>query len=125
MVSYAINGPILEIRGEGEYGTGEITRVLIAAKNDPLRATPTYLLVDIRESESTPSPADVQARVAVVQQQLGDSMAPAIAFVVRGLGRDRLAQIYQTRVQDAGTGFRIETFTDPDAARTWLKQQGA
>jgi hypothetical protein len=125
MVSYTINGSVLEIRGEGEYGTGEITRVLIAAKNDPRRTTPTYLLVDIRESDSTPSPADVQARVAVVQQQLGATMAPAIAFVVRGLARDRIAQIYQTRAEDAGTGFRIEVFTDPDAARAWLKQQGA
>jgi hypothetical protein len=125
MVSYMFNGPILEIRGEGEYGTGEITRVLIAAKNDPRRTTPTYLLVDIRESESSPSPGDVQARVAVVQQQLGESMAPAIAFVVRGLAHDRIAQIYQSRAEDAGTGFRIEVFTDPDAARAWLKQQGA
>jgi hypothetical protein len=125
MVSYEINGSILEIRGEGEYGTGEITRVLIAARNDPRRIKPTYLLVDIRESESSPSPADVQARLAVVQQQLRDTMAPALAFVVRGLAHDRIAQIYQTRAQDAGTGFRVEVFTDPDAARAWLKEQGA
>jgi len=125
MVSYVINGSILEVRGEGEYGTGEITRVLIAAKNDPRRLTPAFPLVDIRESETSPSVADVQARVAVVKQQLGETMAPAIAFVVRGLARDRIAQIYQARADDAGTGFRIEVFTDPDAARAWLKQQGA
>ena len=125
MVSYTINGPILELRGEGEYGTGEITAVLIAAKNDPRRSTPTYLLVDIRESESTPSIGDVQARHAVVQQQLGASMAPAIAFVVRGVARDRLAQIYQARSEDAGNGLRIEVFTDPQEARVWLKAQKA
>ena len=125
MVSYVINGPILEIRGEGEYGTGEITAVLIAARNDPRRTTPTHLLIDIRESESNPSIGDVQARLAVVQQQLGASMAPAVAFVVTGVARDRLAQIYQRRAQDAGNTFRIEVFTDPEAARTWLKAQGA
>ena len=125
MVSYVINGPILEIRGEGEYGTGEITAVLIAARNDPRRSTPTFLLIDIRESESSPSIGDVQARLAVVQQQLGATMAPAIAFVVQGVARDRLAQIYQARAEDAGSGFRIEVFTEPQAARAWLKQQGA
>lgn len=125
MVSYEINGSILEVRGEGEYGTGEITAVLIAAKNDPRRSTPTYLLVDIRESESSPSVGDVQARLAVVRQQLGETMAPAIAFVVRGVGRERLANIYQTRAEDARNGFHIEVFTDPQAARAWLKERGA
>lgn len=125
MVSYVINGPILEIRGEGEYGTGEITRVLIAAKNDPRRTTPTYLLVDIRESESSPTVADIQARLAVVQQQLAETMAPAIAFVVRGVAREKLAQIYQARAADVGNRFRIEVFTDPQAAREWLTAQKA
>jgi hypothetical protein len=125
MVSYVINGAILEITGEGEYGTGEITAVLIAAKNDPRRPSPTFLLVDIRESESNPSIGDVQARLAVVQQQLGASMAPAVAFVVRGVARDRLAQIYQARAQESGNMFRIEVFTDPETARAWLKTHGA
>ena len=125
MVSYVINGSILEVRGEGEYGTGEITRVLIAARNDPRRTTPTYLLIDIRESESSPTVGDVQARLAVVQQQLGETMAPAIAFVVRGVARERLANIYQARVGEGGGNFRIEVFTDPVAARVWLKEQGA
>lgn len=125
MVSYVINGSILEVRGEGEYGTGEITRVLIAARNDRRRTTPTYLLVDIRESESSPTVGDVQARLAVVQQQLGETMAPAIAFVVRGVARERLANIYQARAGEGDSGFRIEVFTDPEAARVWLKEQGA
>jgi hypothetical protein len=125
MVSYVINGPILELRGEGEYGTGEITAVLIAARNDPRRSTPTFLLVDIRESESSPSIGDVQMRLAVVQQQLGATMAPAVAFVVRGVARDRLAQLYRARAEDAGNPFRIEVFTDPEEARAWLKEQGA
>jgi hypothetical protein len=125
MVSYVINGAILEITGEGEYGTGEITAVLIAAKNDPRRPSPTFLLVDIRESESNPSIGDVQARLAVVQQQLGASMAPTVAFVVRGVARDRLAQIYQARAQESGNLFRIEVFTDPETARAWLKTHGA
>ena len=125
MVSYVINGSILEVRGEGEYGTGEITAVLIAAKNDPRRATPTFLLIDIRESESSPSIGDVQARLAVVQQQLGATMAPAVAFVVRGIARDRLAQIYQARAEEDGTSFRIQVFTEPQAARAWLAAQGA
>jgi hypothetical protein len=125
MVSYVINGSILEIRGDGEYGTGEITRVLIAARNDPRRPTPTYLLVDIRESDSSPSVGDVQTRLAVVQQQLGESMAPAIAFVTRGMARERLANIYQARAREGAKGFRIEVFPDPDAARAWLKAQGA
>ncbi len=125
MVSYVINGSILEIRGEGEYGTGEITRVLIAAKGDPRRTTPTYLLVDIRESESSPSIGDVQARLAVVQQQLGETMAPAVAFVARGVARERLANIYQARAREGGAGFLIEVFPDPETARAWLKEQGA
>jgi hypothetical protein len=125
MVSYVINVAILEITGEGEYGTGEITAVLIAAKNDPRRPSPTFLLVDIRESESNPSIGDVQARLAVVQQQLGASMAPTVAFVVRGVARDRLAQIYQARAQESGNLFRIEVFTDPETARAWLKTHGA
>ena len=125
MVSYVINGAILEITGEGEYGTGEITAVLIAAKNDPRRPSPTFLLVDIRESESNPSIGDVQTRLAVVQQQLGGTMAPTVAFVVRGLARDRLAQIYQARAQEGGNVFRIEVFTDPATARAWLKTHGA
>ena len=125
MVSYVINGSILELRGEGEYGTGEITAVLIAAKNDPRRPSPTFLLIDIRESENNPSIGDVQARLAVVQQQLGATMAPAIAFVVRGVARDRLAPIYKAPAEDAGNPFRIEVFTDPQAARAWLKAQGA
>jgi hypothetical protein len=125
MVSYVINGAILEITGEGEYGTGEITAVLIAAKNDPRRPSPTFLLVDIRESQSNPSIGDVQARLAVVQQQLGATLAPTVAFVVRGVGRDRLAQIYQARSEDVGAGFRIEVFTDPEAARVWLRTHGA
>jgi hypothetical protein len=125
MVSYVINGSILEVTGEGEYGTGEITAVLIAAKNDPRRPSPTFLLVDIRESESNPSIGDVQARLAVVQQQLGATMAQTMAFVVRGVARDRLAQIYQARAQEAGNAFRIEVFTDPEEARAWLKTHGA
>ena len=125
MVSYVINGAILEITGEGEYGTGEITAVLIAAKNDPRRPSPTFLLVDIRESQSNPSIGDVQARLAVVQQQLGATMAPTVAFVVRGVARDRLAQIYQARAQEAGNLFNIEVFTDPETARAWLKTHGA
>ena len=125
MVSYVINGSILEIRGEGEYGTGEITAVLIAARNDPRRTTPTYLLIDIRESESSPSIGDVQARLAVVQQQLGETMAPALAFVVRGVARERLANIYQARAREGDVGFQIEVFPDPEAARAWLKAQGA
>ena len=125
MVSYLINGSILEVRGEGEYGTGEITAVLIAAKNDPRRASPTFLLIDIRESETSPSTGDVRARLAVVQQQLGATMAPAVAFVARGAARDRLAHLYQARAEDEGSSFRIEVFTDPEAARAWLKEQGA
>ena len=126
MVSYEIHGSILEVKGEGEYGTGEITAVLIAAKNDPRRSTPTFLLIDIRESESSPSIGDVQARLAVVQQQLGATMAPVVAFVVRGVARDRLAQIYQARAEEDGsTSFRIQVFTEPQAARAWLAAQGA
>lgn len=125
MVSYLINGSILEIRGEGDYGTGEITAVLIAARNDRRRTTPTYLLVDIRESESSPTVGDIQARLAVVRQQLAETMAPAIAFVVRGVARERLANIYQARAGEVGQGFRIQVFTDPEAARAWLKTQGA
>ena len=125
MVSYEIRGSILEVKGEGEYGTGEITAVLIAAKNDPRRSTPTFLLIDIRESESSPSIGDVQARLAVVQQQLGATMAPVVAFVVRGVARDRLAQIYQARAEEDGTSFRIQVFTEPQAARAWLVEQGA
>lgn len=125
MVSYVINGPIVEIRGEGEYGTGEITAVLIAAKNDRRRITPTFLLVDIRESETSPSAADVEMRIAVLRQQLGDSMAPALAFVVRGVAKDRIAPLYRSRAEDAGSAIRIEVFTEPEAARVWLKTQGA
>jgi hypothetical protein len=125
MVSYDIHGSILEVKGEGEYGTGEITAVLIAAKNDPRRSTPTFLLIDIRESESSPSIGDVQARLAVVQQQLGATMAPVVAFVVRGAARDRLAQIYQARAEEDGNSFRIQVFTEPQAARAWLEAQGA
>src|SRR6476659_1163819 len=121
MVSYVINGSILEIRGEGEYGTGEITRVLIAAKHDPRRSTPTCLLIDIRDSGSSPSIADVKARLAVFQQQLGESMAPAVAFVVRGVARERLANIYQAYARERGDGLQIEVFPDPETARTWLK----
>ncbi len=124
MVSYVINGKILEIRGEGEYGTGEITAVLIAAKHDPRRTSPTFLLIDIRESESSPTVADVQERLAVVQQQLAASLAPVVAFVVRGVARERLANIYQSRAEDVGI-FHIEVFTDPEAARAWLKERGA
>jgi hypothetical protein len=125
MVTYVINGPILEIRGEGEYGTGEITAVLIAAKNDPRRRTPTFLLVDIRESQTSPTVSDIEMRIAVLRQQLGDSMAPALAFVVRGVARDRIAHIYQARVEDAGSTTGIEVFTEPETARAWLQQQGA
>ena len=125
MVSYVINGPILELTGEGEYGTGEITGVLIAARNDPRRVSPTFLLIDIRESGSSPSIGDVQARLAVLRQQFGETMAPALAFVVRGVGRERLAHIYQARAKDIGEGLQIEVFTDPEAARAWLKAQGA
>jgi hypothetical protein len=52
-------------------------------------------------------------------------MAPAVAFVVRGVARDRLAHIYRARAEDAGHGFRIEVFDEAQAARAWLKAQGA
>jgi len=126
MVSYVINGSILELRGEGEYGTGEITMVLIAAKNDPKRVVPSFLLIDIRESGSNPSIGDVSARLAVLRHQLGGTMAPAVAFVVRGLARDRLAHIYQARAEEDHTRpIRVQVFTEPAAARVWLEAQGA
>jgi hypothetical protein len=50
-------------------------------------------------------------------------MAPVIAFVVRGVARDRLAHIYQA-LAESTSGIHIEVFTDPEAARDWLKDQG-
>ena len=47
------------------------------------------------------------------------------SVVVRGVARDRLAQIYQARAQESGNMFRIEVFTDPETARAWLKTHGA
>jgi hypothetical protein len=124
MVSYVINGSILELHGEGEYGTGEITALLIRAKNDSRRLSPTLLLIDIRDSTSNPSYGDIQARLAIVQQQLGPTMAPAVAFVVRGNAGERLAQIYQRAANETG-GIRIEVFTDPQSARDWLQGRGS
>ena len=52
-------------------------------------------------------------------------LIPAIAFVVRGTARARLANIYQARAREGDSGFQIEVFPDPEAARAWLKEQGA
>ena len=37
----------------------------------------------------------------------------------------RIAHIYQARAEDVGRQIRIEVFTAPEAARAWLKGQGA
>jgi hypothetical protein len=124
MVSYVINGPILELKGEGAYGTGEITAVLIAARRDPRLPSPALLLIDIRESEINHTFADVRARLSIVQQQFGPTMAPFIAFVVTGAAREHLAQIYQTLAKEISS-IQIEIFADPQTARDWLKDRSA
>ena len=122
MLTYSISGPILELKGVGVYATEDVAAVLTAAKNDPHFPTPTRLLIDIRESEISHSFADVRARLTLIEEQLGRSMVPFVAFVVVGVARDRLAQIYQTRAKET-SAFHIEVFTDPGEARAWLVSQ--
>jgi hypothetical protein len=114
LVTYTINGPILEITLEGSYTTQEIADVVIAAKADPALPLPLFLLSDFRESLLTPSFTDMGARFRLIQD-----LAPTrVAMVVSGVARERLARIYQTRATDSG--LQIEVFSDLQAARDWL-----
>jgi hypothetical protein len=121
MVSYTINGPILEITAEGSYTTEDVASVLIAAKADARLISPTLLLSDFRESHVTPSFADVNARLSLTQEHVAPTLA---ALVISGVARERLAHIYQTRAAQT-SGLQIEVFTDPQAARDWLLRNAA
>src|SRR5258706_1963565 len=115
MITYAINGPILEVQGVGVYATEDVAAMYLAAKRDPLLPIPTLLLADIRESAMAHSFSDVRDRLLIIEKELGFIMAPFMAIVVSGVARDRLAQLYQSRAAETG-GFQIEIFTDLQAA---------
>ena len=119
MITYRINGPLLEVTGVGVYTTEDVDAMYVAAKNDPALPIPTLLLVDIRESEMVHTFSDVRDRLRVLEKHLGLIMAPYIAFVVSGVARDRLAQLYKARAA-AAAEVQVEIFNDPEAAREWL-----
>ncbi len=123
MITYTINGPILEIKGIGVYSTQDVAAMYLAAKNDPLLPIPTLLLADIRESTMVHSFSDVRDRLLIIEKQLGLIMAPFMAIVVSGVARDRLAQLYQSRAAETGQ-VQIEIFTNLNVARDWLLSRG-
>ena len=52
-VTYAIQGPIVEVTGEGAYTTTDIAGMLNTAQQNPAWPSPALLLVDIRRSQIT------------------------------------------------------------------------
>jgi hypothetical protein len=91
--------------------TRDVEAVLVAATRDLQLPKPTLLLIDIRDS----SVADIRERLTLIQQR---TMARFVAFVVPGMARDRLAQIYRTQGEAIRT--HIEVFPDAQSARAWL-----
>jgi hypothetical protein len=99
----------------GRDATAEVEAVLVAASRDPQLPKPTLLLIDTRDSEMTHSFTDVSKRLSLIRQH---TRAPFVAFVVSGVARERLAQIYRRRGEVMGT--HIEVFPDLQGARAWL-----
>jgi hypothetical protein len=115
MLTYRIDGPIVEVTGDGAYGTPEVEAVFGAAATDPRCPQPPLLLIDIRNSEMAHSIADVGDRLVLMRERM---RAPLIAFVVEGAARERLAQIYRARGETMG--IQVEVFPDVQTARAWL-----
>jgi hypothetical protein len=118
MVTYAIDGSILEIMAEGAYTTEDIASTFAEAKSDPrLPASPRLLLIDFHQSQASPSFMDLRSRWGLIQQ-----LEPRrVAFVVATVAQDRLGQLYRGHATEAGGAPPIEVFTDLEAAREWLK----
>ena len=115
MLTYRIDGPIVEVTGNGAYGTHDVQAVLAAAAADPGCPQSPLLLIDIRASEMAHTIADVGDRLKLMQRYL---KAPFVAFVAEGAARGRLAQIYSARGETMG--IHIEVFSGLQSARAWL-----
>jgi hypothetical protein len=119
MLTYAIDGPILEVKGDIIDGTRDVEAVLVNASCDPRLPHPTLVLIDMRTSLVTHSFVEVTERLSLIRQH---TRAPFVALVVDGRGRHRLAHMYRTR--GAALGSRIEVFSDIKSAQAWLVECG-
>ena len=117
-VTYAIQGPIVEVTGEGAYTTADIAETLATAHRDPAWPSPALFLVDIRQSQITHTFQDIAAKLSLLQ-----TVSPRVAFVVAGAAREYLAQIYRSRAEATGE-IQVEVFSDAETARAWLRDPG-
>ena len=115
MLTYRIDGPIVEVTGDGKYVTPEVETVIDAAATDPDCPQSPLLLIDIRNSQMAHSMADMSEGFVLMPQRL---KAQLVAFVAEGPARDRLAQVYRARGETMG--IHIEVFPDVQSARAWL-----
>jgi len=125
-VSYEINGSFSSSGARG-VRTRQITRVMIASET---RSPPDDADISPRrhpEMQSSPRSATLKARLAVVQQQRGETMAPGDCLrSARGMAREGSRKDTQgTRPGGSGRVLHRSVFGIRGGPRVWLKEQGA
>jgi hypothetical protein len=117
IVTYAIDGPIVEVTAQGAYTTEEIASTFAAVKADSRLPARPLLLIGFHESQADPSYADFRSRWTLIQ----DLEPRRIAFVVAAVAQERLAHLYQGHGAEIGGAPPIAVFVELQAAREWLK----
>jgi hypothetical protein len=79
-----------------------------------------HILMDLRATATRPEMLDLMA-IASECAKLGADFSRRIAFLIPDTEeRQRFAQLFKACIETQG--FAFEQFTDPEAARAWLRQ---
>ena len=113
------DGVTLGIIAEGPYTLGEVQAVIRAGTADSPEGRDCCLLMDIRRSESTPSPDDLM-EFAEFLSCLPVHVAARSAWLVSADLRFGLARMLSVYAEEKGITIRV--FRESEAAREWLHE---
>ena len=119
LLSYRIDGPILEITTEGATSADEYRTLLETALEDPNLPHKPFLLSDSALASGEASAKDV-AEMALVTLRLRDRFAPFKAVVATRSLIYGLARLYERRLDIDGAGVECRVFSTTSDAKAWL-----
>ena len=117
-VTYAFEDKTLIIAAAGHYEITDITRAFDAALANPQFKPGLSLLLDWRQSLEMPRLTELPSRWANLAS-VKSLFSPQVAFIATQAAVLERASMFAAYARPQG--FRVETFTDMDEARRWLR----
>ena len=115
---------LLFIRGQGTITQTEYVRAMLAWLEDPGYRQCADALIDLADTDSTPTMGEIRELITVLQQHRPPHGPRRLAMVVSKPISYAIASVFEKLLRVRNFPMEVKVFIDPARAWAWLRPDG-